>query len=485
MAVIGTSDINLQDIGNVLNEAGGNVDINNPLTFFTEDANINKWALYKPFIYPQDFFESTDDYLVAAKKKNFGFTIPESSLGSSLSSQGWNYSLPKGGDSQPMRLGDFRQYNTDAICPMKVVWYNEDTDMYVNTLNTSTLPYIRVFYKLNDTIYHTTMGRAEITLNDVNLSGVTTNTIGGYVVCVVAQNSELGTGVSAIRVANAEDTLDLRFETNISDYVINLGNFNIIDAAIATTAGNFPEGAINKRLLTLYPKINKYTPSAKGQVYSTSADNPTTAPSSTKGGNGYVPAGVNNQFISIPEGGVLRLWLYERSTIQVNYAYVSITNGSTVLVGMWPYLESSLNYDASGVANLGGKTINYNQQQVIVKVLCTVYNIDENADAIIGPRYITDARGVFPKYAVTMQDSSGSTITSGQVTIPAKGYVNLYFVATYSAGAADNFTFPSLTSPSYGTSTPRISLRQMTSNGWGSEFTPPQYNNSNKELRWR
>ena len=484
MAVIGTSNVSVQDIGTVLNEAGGSVNVNQPLTFFTSDAKINKWALYKPFIYPQDFFETTADYLVAAKKKNFGLTIPTSALGSGISSEGWTYALPTGGSTQPMRIGDFRLYNTNAPCPMKVTWANESTEAYINTINSASLPYIRVWYRLDENTSSPGMGNAEITLNDVNISGVSTNTIGGYVACVVAYSSTLGAGAAAYRIANAEDTLDLRFGTAIADYVINLNKFNIEEAATTAVGGNFPEGAINKRMLKLYPKINKYTPSEKGKVYSTTSDNPTTAPTTTSGGNGYVSANVGNQFISVPNGGVLTLYMYERVTVQINYGYTSITNGTTTLIGTWGFVDSSSSY-TNGVFSLGGKTINYNTQQVTVRTLCTLHNIDETADAIVTSRFLSDARGIFPKRVVTMQDSSGNSITSNQVTIPKGGSINVYFVATYTAGSASNYTFASLTSPSYGTSTPRISLKAMTSNGWGAEFTPPQYNDLNKELRWR
>lgn len=136
MAVIGTSNINVQDIGTVLNEAGGSVNINQPLTFFTTDANINKWAKYKPVPYAKNFCQAFDssraDYDANWYKGDVGVDcgvkIPYTDrlylgyLAYSASVSGstvpnYTYTLPTGGAEQPFRLSDFAGYNTDAEQP--------------------------------------------------------------------------------------------------------------------------------------------------------------------------------------------------------------------------------------------------------------------------------------------------------------------------------------------------------------------------------
>lgn len=128
MAVIGTSNINVQDIGTVLNEAGGNVNINQPLTFFAADANINKWAKYKPVPYTKNFCQNFDssrsDYDANWYKGNNGLcgikvVVDSSITGTSIYDEyrkrTWEYDAPDGGSSEPYRLSDFCGYDTDAV----------------------------------------------------------------------------------------------------------------------------------------------------------------------------------------------------------------------------------------------------------------------------------------------------------------------------------------------------------------------------------
>lgn len=156
MAKVGTSNVNVQEIGSILNAAGGSVNINQPLTFFTTAAKINKWAKYKPVNYPASFTDGISDWWqgapidgLAGKETTGGLLIGSgyASLWGSSSSilvyddhidisndtngflyklcKGtlgqFEYVLPKGGSSSPYRLSDFCGYNTDAVNPLPSV----------------------------------------------------------------------------------------------------------------------------------------------------------------------------------------------------------------------------------------------------------------------------------------------------------------------------------------------------------------------------
>ena len=135
MAVIGSSNINVQDIGTVLNEAGGSVNINQPLTFFTESAKINRWSRNKPESYKADFIAGGSP----KASNNFGLTVPSFSSIESLfgSSSVWSYTLPSGGVNSPYRLGDFCGYYVDAGAPISGVLPSalKDTDSYTSGSN--------------------------------------------------------------------------------------------------------------------------------------------------------------------------------------------------------------------------------------------------------------------------------------------------------------------------------------------------------------
>lgn len=123
MAVIPTTEVELvPEVGNVLNSAGGSINANKALEYFTEDANINHWAKYKPVRYPADF-PSRDVYWKASDG-NCGFTPKSTSVYTEIPSymdgemNGWTYNLPRGKTgtiNEPMRVGDFRGYDTDAV----------------------------------------------------------------------------------------------------------------------------------------------------------------------------------------------------------------------------------------------------------------------------------------------------------------------------------------------------------------------------------
>lgn len=140
MAVIKSSNIVLSsDIGSVLNAAGGSVNINQPHTFFTSAAKLNKWSLNKPFVHATNFFANATERADARYYANQGFDANSCpyftdlyKMAKYMYSDGnspnpdngaiaepFKYVLPNGSASQPLRLEDFIGYDTDAIKPIE------------------------------------------------------------------------------------------------------------------------------------------------------------------------------------------------------------------------------------------------------------------------------------------------------------------------------------------------------------------------------
>lgn len=123
MAVIKDNNINLStDIGQVLNAAGGSVNINQPLTYFTTAAKINKWSKKKPVSFAQAAPLLDNQFKLA----NYGLSVEYSSgakqpqsiiIDAAKGKDFYPYQLPTGGEKSPYRLSDFVGYNTDAVAP--------------------------------------------------------------------------------------------------------------------------------------------------------------------------------------------------------------------------------------------------------------------------------------------------------------------------------------------------------------------------------
>lgn len=124
MAIIPDTNINLSNnIGAVLRDAGGNVDVNNAITFFRPE-NININAKHKPVRHTK-LFDLTDSDLQSV---NFGIEVTEehgygavSVMAAALRNgtfPDWTYAYPRGGQNEPYRLSDFRKYYTDAKFPV-------------------------------------------------------------------------------------------------------------------------------------------------------------------------------------------------------------------------------------------------------------------------------------------------------------------------------------------------------------------------------
>lgn len=143
MAIIPDTNINLSNnIGAVLRDAGGNVNINYAPSFFTADANIREWAKYKPFKYPKNFNVTDNE----RSSRNWGLSnVPYwdnvnymadyvrngSPLAGNCGTPYFAYIPPIGGTSEPLRLEDFRGYYTEAVQPY--LPYNDSVMMADST----------------------------------------------------------------------------------------------------------------------------------------------------------------------------------------------------------------------------------------------------------------------------------------------------------------------------------------------------------------
>lgn len=115
----------IADLQSVLGCTGG-------LGYIIRNANINKWARWKPFRYNAIKFSSTAARLQAMQSVNMGFGTPP---GVSITSQviqhaTWTYLRPRGKSYNEMfRLCDFAPKDTttygylhNAVCPLKCEW---------------------------------------------------------------------------------------------------------------------------------------------------------------------------------------------------------------------------------------------------------------------------------------------------------------------------------------------------------------------------
>lgn len=126
MAVIPNENVNVADIGQVLIDNGGSVNINDPLTYFTPDAKIDMFSKKKPVVlkinFCQDFDPTKPDYYAEWWKGTSGdcgikfLNVNPTDLPNVVDGalNGWEYQLPQGGENAPFRLGDFCGYDPNA-----------------------------------------------------------------------------------------------------------------------------------------------------------------------------------------------------------------------------------------------------------------------------------------------------------------------------------------------------------------------------------
>lgn len=156
--ILPSENLKYDDIRETLNEGGGSVS-NNIASAFQANANINKWAKYKPVSLPTNFVVGTikDTYEWNEEIEPSGgrnlpwwygsyyepvYTIPTINKLTDIAKDGeirldkvWVYNRPKGGESSPYRLSDFRLYR--AAVTNKPVMINMPEEL--NTVNTFTI----------------------------------------------------------------------------------------------------------------------------------------------------------------------------------------------------------------------------------------------------------------------------------------------------------------------------------------------------------
>lgn len=172
MAIIQETNVNLAThVRDVLNAAGGSVS-NDVTTFFKAGAKLNMWSRYKPVVIANvPFINLWDNEAYKGDDKQCGITIPVytsyTDLQTALKNNTghfWSYTPPTGGTSKPMRLGDFRRYNTDAINPIGRL----PSSLAVTRI--SGTDYLDLSVEVNVQSGHpTNLGLADFTVNSINL----------------------------------------------------------------------------------------------------------------------------------------------------------------------------------------------------------------------------------------------------------------------------------------------------------------------------
>lgn len=145
MAVIPSTGVELvPEVGQVLQGAGGVVDVYYAPSYFTENAKINKWSKYKPTKY-RNLIHATgsetpkqwqsDNGLCGFKDDSIVFNSAASLVAAYRAGSTFVYELPTGGTTYPLRIADFREYYTEARSP---IWSFDYTgQIYANNSSSS------------------------------------------------------------------------------------------------------------------------------------------------------------------------------------------------------------------------------------------------------------------------------------------------------------------------------------------------------------
>lgn len=159
--ILPTTNLKYEDIRDTLNADGGFVN-NDVASAFKGTANINKWSRHKPVRlavnFCQDFDSSAPNYDAEWWKgtsRTFGLKIPYLSATTRLNDEAYKiinympgmlpnyiYELPRGGESEPLRIGDFAGYKKDAGIPFTTTvsgYPYTDTPAEVNMFSTNKL----------------------------------------------------------------------------------------------------------------------------------------------------------------------------------------------------------------------------------------------------------------------------------------------------------------------------------------------------------
>lgn len=201
---------NIQDhaIRNTLNKGGGRTD-NDFGSKFRNGAEINMWSRYKPVPHPALFLDGESRW--KGEDGRCGLTIPvytsPSVLRNSLvdGSAMWSYTSPAA-LGKPLRSGDFRDYNPDAVNPIGdifdkyfVISSGEGYEIDIQ---------VEIIIGSEDSDYNLTLG-------DVSVDGITLTDmyLGVYLVPKSGNGYFFGTSASKI---GTSDSLTMTLPVNAS-----------------------------------------------------------------------------------------------------------------------------------------------------------------------------------------------------------------------------------------------------------------------------
>ena len=166
------------DIRDTLNHFGGKV-TNKTSTFFTADANINRWSKHKPIVtnfkdevilsYDSDKWDNQQGY--APRIMNNSRENRITAWQGSTEDEWFPYTPPKGGEDEPRRKGDFRGYRADATSPFREFHVDNRTTTYMD--ETKFTIYMRYFLNNDDDEVEGGM----LSLSDMKIMDDTWNTM--------------------------------------------------------------------------------------------------------------------------------------------------------------------------------------------------------------------------------------------------------------------------------------------------------------------
>lgn len=211
------------DIRDTLNHYGGKV-TNDTTSYFTTDANVNRWSKHKPIINGDPFLPFKSD----AWNNQTG-TIPKVYMNSNLQYEPalievWNgcsedewfqYALPSGGTSEPLRLGDFRGYRADATSPFKS-FSSDSTE--IEPVNGTATFYLNMRYYLNDELAQADGGMLSLSDIAMDLNNYE------YYALVVAKFTPKNQGTPRYIAYQGNSTQDANWGELVTS--INIGKIN-------------------------------------------------------------------------------------------------------------------------------------------------------------------------------------------------------------------------------------------------------------------
>lgn len=240
------------DIRDTLNANGGKTS-NKTSSFFKEDANINKWSKHKPIVtgFKNDIIVPFD----SDKWNNQSGSVPvavndyKTAWNGCSVDEWYDYQLPKGGEDEPLRKGDFRGYRADATPPFKAfaVDNTEADTTEINGNTTICQIYMRNF--LNDE--EDPIEGGMLSLKDLGIF----NKIGTtYKVAIVDKFKKEGTGTEAWEIYKGDTLSENWVQSNVTlkTWTVNDVGLHELAPVLAADNGNYIPLPFPHRLLRIF-----------------------------------------------------------------------------------------------------------------------------------------------------------------------------------------------------------------------------------------